>query len=124
LLVATAADGAYTTAVLGGFAEYEPELRTAVPAVSPAELFFVGGTGFPADVPVTIGFDDGGTPFATLQSTVDGTFLEEITMPARTRVGPRLLVASAPGGVVASWTIDVLGGRDTSMPVQPGYGLG
>ena len=40
LLVAIAVDGAYTTAVIGGFADYEPDLRTAVePTARPGEQF-------------------------------------------------------------------------------------
>ena len=123
LLIATAADGAYTTAVLGGFARYRPEL-TAEATARPGEPFFIGGTGFPAESPVTVAFDDGGTPFATLQTTDAGTFLVSIVMPARIRIGPRLLVATAPGGAVDSWTIDVLGGREQTVPAVPGYGLG
>jgi hypothetical protein len=124
LLIATAADGAYTTAVLGGFARYQPDLRTAELSVRPAEPFWIGGSGFPANSVVSIGFDDGGTPFATLETTPDGTFLQQVTLPARIRIGPRLLVASSPGGVVASWTVEVLGSRDLTVPGQPGFGLG
>jgi hypothetical protein len=124
LLVATAFDGAYTTAVLGGYADYAPELKTAEPTARPGEQFFVGGSGFPANSVVTLGFDDGGTPFATLNTSKDGTFLAGLTLPARIRIGPRLLVASSPGGVVANWTLEVLGSRDTTTPATPGYGLG
>jgi len=73
---------------------------------------------------VSLGFDDGGTPFATLNTSKDGTFLAGLTLPARIRIGPRLLVASSPGGVVANWTLEVLGSRDTTTPATPGYGLG
>ena len=128
LLIAIADDGLggrpYTTAVLGGFARYEPDLRTAEPTARPGEPFWVGGSGFPADSVVSLGFDDGGSPFVTIPTTKDGTFLVSVTMPARIRIGPRVLVASSPGGVVADRSIEVLGSRDTTTPVVPGYGLG
>jgi hypothetical protein len=124
LLIATAADGAYTTAVLGGYAHYEPDLRTSELTARPGEPFFVGGSGFPANSVVSLGFDDGGTPFASIPTTPDGTFLVSLTLPARIRIGPRLLVASSPAGVSADWTLEVLGSRDQTAPVVPGYGLG
>jgi hypothetical protein len=124
LLVATAVDGAYTTAVIGGYAHYEPDLRTAEPTARPGEPFWVGGSGFPANSVVSLGFDDGGSPFASIPTTKDGTFLVSETMPARIRLGPRVLVASSPGGVVADHTIDLLGSRDTTTPAVPGFGMG
>ena len=128
LLIATADDGLgghpYTTAVLGGFARYDPDLRTAEPTARPGEPFWVGGSGFPANSVVSLGFDDGGSPFASIPTTPDGTFLVSVTMPARIRIGPRILVASSPGGVVADRSIELLGSRDTTTPVVPGYGLG
>jgi hypothetical protein len=124
LLIATAVDGAYTTAVLGAFADYEPDLRTAEPTARPGEQFWVGGSGFPASSVVSLGFDDGGSPFVTIPTTPDGTFLVSVTLPARIRIGPRVLVASSPGGVVADRAIEVLGSRDTTAPVVPGYGMG
>jgi hypothetical protein len=128
LLVAIADDGLggrpYTTAVLGGFARYDPDLRTAEPTARPGEQFWVGGSGFPANSVVSLGFDDGGSPFVTIPTTPDGTFLVSVTLPARIRIGPRVLVASSPGGVVADRAIEVLGSRDTTTPAVPGYGLG
>ena len=84
----------------------------------------MGGSGFPASSVVSLGFDDGGSPFATIPTTPDGTFLVSVTMPARLRIGPRVLVASSPGGVVADLTIELLGSRDTTTPPLPGYGMG
>jgi hypothetical protein len=73
---------------------------------------------------VSLGFDDGGSPFVSIPTTADGTFLVSVTMPARIRIGPRVLVASSPGGVVADRSIELLGSRDTTTPVVPGYGMG
>lgn len=128
LLIATAdtatSQGAYTAAVLGGFGRYEPVFRTAEPTAQPGEEFAVGGSGFPANATLSIGFEDGGSPFATVQAGPDGRFLAVLTMPARVRIGPRLLVASGPGGAVASWTVDVLGRIDRTVPGTPGSGTG
>jgi hypothetical protein len=92
--------------------------------VNPGEEIGIGGSGFPPDALITIGFRDGGAPFATTQSSSNGTFLDTITVPVRVRIGPRQLVASAPGGVVASFDLTVLGGTDPSAPILPGYGMG
>ena len=73
---------------------------------------------------ITIGFRDGGAPFATTQSSSAGTFLATVTVPARVRIGPRVLVASAPGGVVASFDLTVLGSIEETVPILPGYGMG
>jgi Tol biopolymer transport system component len=125
LIVATADSGAYTAAVLGGFARYEPVFLKAEDSTArPGEQIGVGGSGFPPNVTLTIGFQDGGAPFATAQTSPNGTFLAALTVPARVRIGPRQLVASAPGGVIASFQLDVLGSRDTQPPVVPGFGLG
>ena len=82
------------------------------------------GTGFPPDVAVTIGFDDGSPPLASVPTTSEGTFLASIPVPNRTRVGQRQLIASATGGVVASVSITVLGPATRPAPVLPGFGLG
>ena len=125
LLIATADSGAYTAAVLGGFARYEPVFLKAEDATArPGEEIGVGGSGFPPNVTLSIGFQDGGAPFATAQTSAEGTFLAAVTVPARVRIGPRVLVASAPGGVIASFQLDVLGSRDTQVPIVPGFGLG
>jgi hypothetical protein len=124
LLVAITVTGEYTTAVLGGFARYRPELRTSVESARPGEQFYVGGSGFPANSTVSLGSDNGGTPFASIPTTPDGTFLVAVTLPVRTRIGHRQLVASSPGGVVAGHTIEVLGRRVDGGPALPGYGMG
>lgn len=125
LIIATADSGAYTAAVLGGFARYEPIFQKAADATArPGEQIGVGGSGFPPNVTLSIGFEDGGAPFATAPTSENGTFLAAITVPARIRIGPRQLVASAPGGVIASFELDILGSRATQTPILPGFGLG
>jgi hypothetical protein len=106
----------YTAAVVGGFARYDPVfLRDENTPAQPGGQIGIGGSGFPADSTVTIAFKDGGAPFATVEANSSGTFLAQITIPARVRSGPRTLIASAPGGVVAELPVD-LGGRRSRQP--------
>jgi Tol biopolymer transport system component len=128
LLVAVADDGQggrpYTTAVLGGYARYEPTFQISEPTARRGEEFVVGGSGFPGGTALSIGFEDGGEPFATVQTNPDGTFLAILTMPGRVRTGPRLLVASGPGGAVAGVPVEIEGAVDRAVPGAPGYGMG
>jgi hypothetical protein len=137
LLVATAGaganpatNGAYTAAVLGGFARYAPSLSVAVaepggpPLGHPGAEVGIGGSGFPAGRDVAIGFDDGSAPFATVTPNDNGAFLAIVRLPGRLRVGDRQLVATAPDGAVATTPISVVGRSDRTVPGLPGYGLG
>lgn len=115
----------YTAAVVGGFARYDPVfLRDENTPAQPGGRIGIGGSGFPADSTITIAFKDGGAPFATVAANSSGTFLAQITLPARVRSGPRVLIASAPGGVVAEMPVDLGGRATTGMPALPGFGLG
>lgn len=137
LLVATAGgganpatNGAYTAAVLGGFARYDPTLSVAVADAGglaqgrPGEQLGIGGTGFPAGSEVAVGFDDGSPPFATLTANDDGAFLAIVRLPGRLRIGDRQLVATAADGAVATTPIAIVGRVRRTVPGLPGYGLG
>lgn len=137
LLVATAGpgadpatNGAYTAAVLGGFARYEPTLSIAVPEPGavpqgrPGAEIGIGGSGFPVGGEVTIGFGDGSAPFATTTANDDGAFLAIVRLPGRLRVGERQLVATGPDGAVAGTPIAIVGRTGRTVPGLPGYGLG
>ena len=125
LLIATANNGAYTTAVLGGFGDYEPSfLRDEASPAQQGGTIGLGGSGFPANVTVAIGFEGGGVPFATVDTNESGTFLTRVTLPARIRVGPRTLTASASGGVAAQLDIVIEGRRRADTTLLPGFGLG
>jgi hypothetical protein len=124
LLLVTTSKGQYTSAVLGGFARYEPVFETAQQVVRPGTEFGIGGHGFPVDTPVTVGFDDGGEPFATAVTSSAGSFLAIVTLPARVRSGDRRLVATAAGGAVATVDIRVVARAAQAVPMLPGYGLG
>ena len=90
----------------------------------PERAVGVGGSGFPVDSPVAIGFDDGSRPFLTVTSNDVGSFLAVATLPARLRVGDRRLVASSSGGAVAAAPITIEGRTVRNVPMLPGYGLG
>lgn len=127
LLVVSTPSGQYTAAVLGGFARYEPTFETTAQTTDePARAgrpLGLGGTGFPPDTEVAIGFDDGSPPFATVQTNSGGGFLAIVTLPSRLRIGERRLVATAKDGAVANVTIDVLGSVSRLNPAVPGYGF-
>jgi hypothetical protein len=137
LLVATAGaganpatNGAYTTAVLGGLARYEPSLSVAVaeaggaPQGRPGGEVGIGGAGFPVGAEVAIGFGDGSPPFASVTANDDGAFLAVVRLPGRLRLGDRQLVATAPDGAVAGTPITIVGRAAPTVPGVPGYGLG
>ena len=137
LLVATAGaganpatNGAYTAAVLGGFARYEPNLSVAVaesggaPQGRPGGEIGIGGAGFPVGSEVAIGFGDGSPPFASTSANDDGAFLAIVRLPGRLRVGDRQLVATGPDGAVAAAPISIVGRTSRMVPGLPGYGLG
>lgn len=124
LLRVTATTGQYTSAVLGSYARYEPEIDTELESAQPGTEFGFGGNGFPANSTVTIGFGDGEAPFATVETNEVGAFLARLTMPGRLRIGDRVLVASAPGGAVASTTVEILPRASRSVILLPGYGMG
>jgi hypothetical protein len=124
LLIVTTPIGQYTSAVLGGFASYEPVFDAASDVVRPGAELGIGGTGFPADSLVSIGFDDGGAPFTVVEANSGGKFLAIVMVPARLRVGQRLLVAAAENGAVGTWAIEVQGRPNPVIPRLPGFGLG
>jgi hypothetical protein len=126
LLVSTPA-GQYTAAVLGGFARYSPTFETTAQTTDqparPGRPLGLGGTGFPPDTVVAIGFDDGSPPFATVLTNSGGGFLAVVTLPARVRIGERRLVATAKDGAVANVSVDILGSVSRINPAVPGYGF-
>ena len=127
LLIVSTPGGQYTAAVLGGFARYKPTFETTAQTTDePARAgrpLGLGGSGFPPETDVAIGFDDGSEPFATVQTNTDGGFLAIVTMPSRLRIGERRLVATAKDGAVANVTIDVHGSISTLNPAIPGFGF-
>jgi Tol biopolymer transport system component len=136
LLIAGTPQGSYTAAVLGGFARYSPTIGVDEPAVKlgaeydveaaarPGGQLGIGGNGFPAGAEVSIGFDDGASPFTTVTATEAGVFLAIIDLPIRTHSGARRLVASAGGGAVVAIPLEILPVERTRVPFLPGYGLG
>ena len=136
LVIASTPQGAYTAAVLGGFARYSPTIGVDEPtaalgaeqgveaAASPGASVGIGGNGFPSGALVAVGFDDGGDPFTTVVAGPEGAFLAVIDLPIRTRSGDRRLVVSASGGAVVAIPIRILPLARARVPFIPGYGFG
>ena len=124
LVIATTDSGAYTAAIVGGFADYEPGFNTDRTLVEPGGELGIGFNGFPPDTPVTIRFDDGGAPFATVTTNSGGGLLAYITVPGRVRPGVHRLVATAGETATATTTIEITELARSTTPGLPGYGLG
>ena len=124
LVVATTDGGAYTAAVVGGFATYAPTFELDRDAVEAGGEIGIGLSGFPPDTPVRIGFDDGGRPFATVVTNSGGGLLEYVTIPNRARVGAHHLVASAGESATATHSLEVVTRPRATTPGLPGYGTG
>ncbi|MFP5489327.1 MAG: hypothetical protein ACLGHQ_13600, partial [Acidimicrobiia bacterium] len=71
-----------------------------------------------------IGFADGSPPFATTRANDAGSFLANVRLQGRLRIGDRQLVATAPDGAVASTPLSIVGRLTRTTPGTPGYGLG
>jgi Tol biopolymer transport system component len=124
LLVVTTEIGAYTTAVLGGYARYQPTFETATETVAAGDTLGIGLKGFPADSMVSIGFDDGAAPIHTLRTNEEGSALAIIQLPSRLRAESHRLVASASGSAVATASIAVTTPERPNTTPLPGLGLG
>lgn len=117
--------GAYTSAVLGGWAGYEPTLSIEGSLlVEPGDEIGVEGAGFPAGSRISIGFADGVRPFTTTTAGPDGSVLALVRLPSRLPPGNRILVATAGDGAVATVPIRVVGHAVSTVPGLPGYGSG
>jgi len=123
LVIATTARGQYSAAVLGGFARYEPTFAVDDELTPrPGGAIGVVGDGFPAGSKVSIGFDDGSPPFATVKADEAGSFLQVVDLPVRIRIGERRIVATSSGNAVAAATIDVERRQTVEQPQLPGFG--
>lgn len=116
--------GEYTSAVVGGYARYAPTFNVASSTATAGEELGIGVYGFPPNVEISIGFDDGSQPFATVTTSGGGGFLATVALPMNLRVGQRNLVASGPDATVAVTTLHVSAAPQRAVPNVPGYGLG
>ncbi len=117
--------GEYTSAVIGGLARYEPSFEVAASTVGgPGSTIGTIGDGFPAESAVTIGFDDGSQPFATVLTDEQGSFRTPIVLPNRLRAGDRRLVATSTGNAVATTPITIERPQVEGPQQLPGYGWG
>lgn len=121
-LTATTVDGAYTAAVVGGLARYEPELHLAEPVVVPGGQLGLGLIGFPPDTEVRLSLDEGITTFALVRTDAAGGLLAQVMVPRRSRGGDRFVSAHA-GQMMVEAPLTILRPPDTPAGV-PGYGLG
>lgn len=124
LLVVTTEAGAHTTAVLGGYARYEPVFETVTGVVAAGDTLGIGLRGFPADAMVSIGFDGGAAPFHTLRTNDAGGALAIVQLPTRIRPENHRLVAAASGSAIATVQIVVTAPERTATVPLPGFGLG
>lgn len=124
LLVVSTTVGEYTASVIGGFGRYEPTFELSTPTVRAGTQLGIGISGFPANTPVSIGFDDGSAPIATIDTNDGGSMLAIVPIPLRVRAGEHRLVASASESAVASATVTITASRRAITPGVPGYGLG
>lgn len=125
LVVATDfGSGAYTAAVLGAYAAYDPVFETTAETVTPGGTLGAGFEGFPADTLVTVGFDDGSRPFHTVRTDGHGATLAKLQLPARIRPGERRLVATAGASATATVTVEIAAPPARTPVPLPGLGLG
>lgn len=116
--------GEYTSAVVGGYARYAPTFNVSSSEATVGDDLGVGAYGFPPDVDISIGFDDGSQPFATVRTSGDGGFLSTISLPGNLRAGQRNLVATGPNATVAVSSVHIAGLPNIVSPQVPGFGLG
>jgi Tol biopolymer transport system component len=124
LIIATTSTGVYTAAIVGGFASYAPTFVVERGSVAPGGDLDVTLAGFPAGSAVSIGFDDGGDPFALVSVDDSGGSSTRVTIPLRVRSGVHRLVASAGDTSTATTIIAITATRRPITPGVPGYGLG
>jgi Tol biopolymer transport system component len=124
LLVATTRTGEYTTAFLGGYAGYEPKFEVTNTTIDAGSQLGIGLQGFPAETTVTIGFDDGSEPFASVTTSDTGAALALLQTPVRVRGGTHRLVASAGETAIATVEVEFTAETARTTPGLPGYGLG
>ncbi len=121
--VATAI-GEYTSAVVGGYARYAPTFNLAATEATAGEELGIGAYGFPPNAEITIGFEDGSEPFASVATSGEGGFLATVVLPANLRAGDRTLIATGPDATVAVAALHVSASPRSVTPNVPGYGLG
>jgi len=124
LLVAVTNGGEYTSAFVGGYADYEPTFEVTAESVAAGAQLGIGLDGFPADTVVSIGFDDGSAHWAEVTTNDAGAALALLQTPTRVRAGPHRLVASAGERAIATVEVEFEAAPKRPTPGLPGFGLG
>ena len=121
---ASTAGGEYTAAIIGGYARYEPTFDVTTESVVAGDQLGIGLEGFPPESEVSIGFDDGSAPWATVTTGDGGAALALLQTPTRVRAGSHRLVASAGDTSIATVEVEFVATPRRPTPGLPGFGLG
>ena len=93
----TTALGQYTSMLLSGYGYYAPKLIGNT-AVTPGQNLGIGGSGFPANTEVTLGWSDGRGRTTTILTDAHGDFLTNIFVARSERPGTRTMIGQMFGG--------------------------
>lgn len=96
----------YTSMLISGTGVYTPAL-VAPTSVTPGRDIVLGGTGYPADSSVVIGWSDGSGRALEAQTNSLGNFIATLHVDLGQRPGTSTLVVQVPGGPSASIAIDI-----------------
>ena len=98
--------GQYTSIFVSGEGYYTPSLTTTGNA-RPGSRLGIGGTGFPANAALLIGWGDGVGRSSIALTDAFGGFVTQMLIPKGERAGIRSLVVQAADGTMASAELDV-----------------
>ena len=96
----------YTSMLISGTGVYTPSL-VAPSSATPGRDIVVGGSGYPADTPIAIGWSDGSGTMLDAQTDALGNFIATFPVALSQRAGATTLVAQVPNGPSASIAIEV-----------------
>ena len=109
----------YTSIFVGGQGFYDASLTTTNDA-RPGQRLGIGGSGFPANAAVLIGWSDGTGRSAAVFTDVKGDFITTMLIPKGERHSQRTLVAQVSAGPLASVVVDIH--RATTIaPTSPAW---
>ena len=92
--------------LISGTGMYTPAF-IAPPTATPGRDLVIGGSGFPVNTGVTVGWSDGSGDPLTVATDQYGKFVAHFPVDLGQRPGSTTLIARAPDGSSASVTVDV-----------------
>lgn len=98
--------GQYTSVLLSGVGEYKASI-IASPFVRPGQDLGIGGTGFPVNAAVQIGWSDGSGRSTLVTTNAQGEFLTNLLVPRGQLGGTKTLIASVVNGPSASTPVRI-----------------